>query len=388
VTGSQIAENYRKSMAELLLKPNSRHHAKRDYSQTPLNIYWEVSQACALACRHCRAEAIPTPHPMELTLEEGCRFLCQIRDFGEPLPQLILTGGDPLQRADLFCLIDEARRLGISISITPAATPALTREVLVRLKEHHVEGLGLSLDGSLPESHDSIRGVAGTFERTLQAIRWAQELQIPLQVNTLVAEETVHEIPAVYDLLKGYSVTRWSLFFLISVGRGKVLQPLSPQEGEELMGWIFEISNSAPFVVATTEAPSFRRVAIERMRAGGLSGDQLKGGAGSRSFGIRDGHGIMFVSCTGDIYPAGFLPLVVGNVRKDRLADIYRNAPTFRALHDPKQFAGRCGFCEYNAVCGGSRARAYAATGDPLASDPFCDYEPHARKLEQARIGP
>src|SRR3990170_1527822 len=130
---------------------HSPHHAPRDYSQTPLNIYWEVTQACALACRHCRAEAMPEPHPMELTFEEGVAFLRQLPEFGEPLPQLILTGGDPLERADLYELIDEARRLGIGVSITPAATSALTREMLARLKEHQVEGLGLSLDGSTPE---------------------------------------------------------------------------------------------------------------------------------------------------------------------------------------------------------------------------------------------
>src|SRR3990172_9241199 len=366
-------------MAGSLHQGNSPHHAPRDYSQTPLNIYWEMTQACELACRHCRAEAMPAPHPMELSFQEGVEFLRQFQDFGDPLPQLILTGGDPLDRADLFDLIDEARRLGIGVSITPAATPALTREVLVRLREHQVEGLGLSLDGSTPERHDSIRGVPGTFDRTLQAIRWAQELELPLQVNTLVAEETAGEVPAVYELLKPYGVTRWSLFFLIAVGRGKVLQPLSPHEGEKLMAWIFCTSRTAPFIVATTEAPSFRRVALEWMRAEGLSGEQIKKSGTYRSFGIRDGHGILFVSNTGDICPAGFLPLVVGNVRKDRVADVYRNAPVFLALHDPTQFEGRCGFCEYSALCGGSRARAHGGTRDPPASDPFCDYQPQPK---------
>lgn len=372
-------------MAGSLHQGNSPHHAPRDYSQTPLNIYWEMTQACALACRHCRAEAMPAPHPMELSFQEGVEFLRQFRDFGDPLPQLILTGGDPLDRADLYELIDEARRLGIGVSITPAATPALTREVLARLKEHQVEGLGLSLDGATPEAHDSIRGVPGTFERTLQAIRWAKELEIPLQVNTLVAEETAGDIPAIYELLRPHAVARWSLFFLISVGRGKVLQPLSPQAGEKLMGWIFETARAAPFIVATTEAPSFRRVALERMRAEGMSGEQIKRSGTYRSFGIRDGHGIMFVSNTGDICPAGFLPLVVGNVRRDRVADVYRNAPVFQALHDPSQFEGRCGVCEYSALCGGSRARAYGATGDPLASDPFCDYEPQSKAAPKSR---
>jgi MoaA/NifB/PqqE/SkfB family radical SAM enzyme len=301
----------------------SLRHAPRDYARTPINIYWETTQACALACRHCRAEAAPNPHPKELTFDEGVAFLRQIREFGDPLPQLILTGGDPLARRDLYGLIDEARKLGIGVSITPAATPALTRETLARLKDPSVEGLGLSLDGSTSERHDAIRGVPGTFERTVQALGWAQELEMPLQVNTLVAAETAGDVSATYELLKAFGVTRWSLFFLISVGRGKVLQPLSPEEGEKLMMWIHETSRHSPFTVATTEAPSYRRVSLEQMRADGMTGEQIKRSAAFRSFGIRDGHGIMFVSNTGDICPAGFLPLAAANVRKDRVADIY-----------------------------------------------------------------
>ena len=354
------------------------HHKPRDYAQTPLNVYWEMTQACALACRHCRAEAVPMAHPNELTFEEGVAFLRQIGDFGDPLPQLILTGGDPLKRQDLFPLIDEARKLGIGVSITPAATEALTREILVRLKEHGVEALGLSLDGSTAEHHDSIRGVPGTFDRTMRAIGWAQELEMPLQVNTLASAETAPDVPAIYELLKPYAVSRWSLFFLISVGRGKVLQPLSPEDGERLMAWIYEKSKTAQFTMATTEAPSYRRVALELMRNEGMSGEQIKRSGAYRGFGIRDGHGIMFVSNTGDICPAGFLPLVAGNVRQDRIADVYRYAPAFRSLHDPTQFEGRCSYCEYHALCGGSRARAYGATGNPLGEDPLCDYRPHS----------
>jgi radical SAM protein with 4Fe4S-binding SPASM domain len=238
--------------------------------------------------------------------------------------------------------------------------------------------LGLSLDGSSAERHDSIRGVAGTFDRTIQAMLWAQELGMPLQVNTLVSEETANDLPRIYEVLKPLGVARWSLFFLISVGRGKVLQPLSAEQGEKLMEWIYGISNDAPFTVATTEAPSYRRVALLKMRAEGLAGEQIKKSPAFRGFGVRDGHGIVFVSHTGEICPAGFLPLTVGNVRTDQLADIYRNSAVFMALHDPLQFHGRCGHCEYHALCGGSRARAYEAGGDPLGEDPFCIYEPHA----------
>lgn len=355
-----------------------RRHAARDYSQTPLNIYWEMTQACALACRHCRAEAMPEPHPLELTTEEGRALLRQIPQFGDPMPHLVLTGGDPLARKDLWELLEEARCLGIGVSITPAATPALTRDVLRRLKEHGIEGLGLSLDGSTAERHDAIRGVAGTFDRTLQALRWAQELDLPVQVNTLVAAETAGDVPAIYELLKPLGVGRWSLFFLISVGRGKVLQPLTPEQGERLMRWIYQTALQAPFVVATTEAPSYRRVALEMKRASGADAEEMKRSGATRGFGIRDGHGIVFVSNTGEICPAGFLPLSAGNIRTDHLVRVYRDSPLFRQLHDPRNFEGRCGVCEYHILCGGSRARAYAATGNPLASDPFCPYEPQA----------
>ena len=355
------------------------HHAPRDYSKSPMNVYWEMTQACALACRHCRAEAISMAHPMELNFEESRAFLHQIPKFGEPLPQLILTGGDPLARADLYELIDEARMLNISVSITPAATSALTREVTVQLKQHGVEGLGLSLDGSNAELHDGIRGVPGTFNRTMDALRWAQELQMPVQVNTLVAAETAKDLPAIYELLKPFGIARWSLFFLIAVGRGKVLQPLSAEDAEDLMNWIHTTSQDAPFVVATTEAPSYRRVALERMRESGMTGEQIRKSGATRSYEIRDGHGIMFVSNTGDICPAGFLPIAVGNVRQDDIVNMYRESPLFRQLHDPAQFEDRCGVCDYRTLCGGSRARAFAATGSPLASDPLCLYEPQVK---------
>ena len=352
------------------------HSAPRDYSQTPMNVYWEMTQSCALACRHCRAEAISTPHPDELNHTESLAFLHQIPGFGSPPPMLILTGGDPLARADLFEVIDEARRLNIPVSITPAATPALKREVLVRLKEHGVEGLGLSLDGSTAARHDSIRGVAGTFDLTMKALRWAQELGIPVQVNTLTAAETASDLPAIYEVLKPFGLARWSLFFLISVGRGRVLKPLTPEEGEALMEWIHETSRVAPFTVSTTEAPSFRRVALEKLRAEGLTGEEIRRTGATRSYGIRDGHGIVFVSNTGDICPAGFLPLPVGNVRRHNIVEMYRDSPLFRQLHDPSQFEDRCGVCDHRTMCGGSRSRAFASTGNPLGTDPICLYQP------------
>lgn len=350
--------------------------AAHDYSKNPMIVYWEMTQACALACRHCRAEAVSTPHPDELNYIESRNLLHQIAAFDVPRPHLILTGGDPLKRADLYDLIDEARELGLSVSITPSATPELTFDALAKLKARGIESLGLSLDGSSAARHEAVRGVDGCFDLTLRAAQDAAKLNMPIQVNTLVSQETADDLPAVYELLKSIQVMRWSLFFLIAVGRGKLLQPLPPEKGEELMRWIYSLAQNSPFAIKTTEAPSYRRIALDQMRKAGMSASEIERTPVYRGFGIRDGHGIVFVSNQGDIYPAGFLPLAVGNVRRDRLVDIYRNAPMFRALHTPSQFRGKCGRCEYSALCGGSRARAFAYTGDPLASDPFCPYEP------------
>jgi radical SAM protein len=340
-------------------------------------VYWEMTQACGLACRHCRAEAMANPHPLELTSAEGQLLLKQTVEFGAPLPHIILTGGDPLSRKDIYPLLDFACGLGLEVSITPSATPELTAAAITRLKQHGIQSLGLSLDGSSAEKHDAIRAIPGTFDRTVAAAQHAGRLGLPIQVNTLVSEETADDLPAIYELLRSsFPVMRWSLFFLISVGRGKALNEVSPEEGERIMNWVLDLVPQAPFAVKTTEAPSYRRLAIGKMRDAHTSYADMKETAVYKGFQIRDGHGIVFVSNQGEIYPSGFLPLHCGNVRTSSLVDVYRNSETFRALHSPGQFHGKCGMCEYSHICGGSRARAFAYSGDALGTDPFCPYEP------------
>ena len=221
-----------RTLATTTPRPSHRPSA-HDYSKNPMLVYWEMTQACALACRHCRAEAVSDPHPDQLTNAESKDLLRQIAAFDKP--HLILTGGDPLKRADIFELIDEARGLGLTVSITPSATPELTRDVLEKLKAHGIDSLGLSLDGSTAARHEAVRGVPGCFDWTMRAMKDAGELGFPIQVNTLVSEETADDLPAIFELLKSMKVMRWSLFFLIAVGRGKTLQPVSPERGEELM---------------------------------------------------------------------------------------------------------------------------------------------------------
>jgi radical SAM protein len=371
----QVASIARNVTSPGAFPPNSDSH-QRDYSSNPALVYWEMTRACSLACRHCRAEAISMPHEWELTFAESKSLLLQIAGFQRPLPHLILTGGDPLERADLYDIIDEARSLQLRVSITPSATPNLTTDVIEKLKDHEIEGMGLSLDGSNAARHEAVRGVEGCFERTIDAIRAASSLGLPIQINTLVSQDTLDDLPQIYELLKTLPIACWSLFFLISVGRGKVLQPLAPDEGEKCLNWIYDLSQVAPFQIKTTEAPSYRRVALARMIKEGRSAQEIKENSVRRGFEIRDGHGVVFISNQGNIYPAGFLPLNAGNVRHDHLVDVYRHSPLFRALHSPSEFRGKCGRCEYGVICGGSRARAFAFTGDPLASDPLCSYQP------------
>ena len=359
-----------------------------DYEDRPLLVYWELTRACDLACRHCRAKAMPQRHPLELSTQEGYALLDTLAGFGTPLPHLVLTGGDPLMRPDLFDIIARAKELGFTVAVTPATTRILTEKIVQRMQQAGVGMLALSLDGSGPQSHDTIRGVSGSFARTLQAARWAGAVGLPLQINTLVCAETLNDLPAVFARLTDTGITQWALFFLIQVGRGQLLQEVTPDESEELMRWVYEISRNAPFRIRTTEAPHYRRFALQQQAAEPRNKVQtadlsnLRGG-----FGVRDGSGVMFISNIGEVYPSGFLPMAAGNVRRDDPVDIYRNGPLFRILRDTSQLKGKCGRCEYRQVCGGSRARAYAATGDPLASDLLCPYVPTSQGTDSVLVG-
>ncbi len=351
-------------------------HNRFVFSRKPVMIYWEMTQACDLACKHCRAEAIPDRHPLELTTDEGKKLLSQLREFGDPSPHLVMTGGDALKRPDLFELIEYGVSIGLKISVAPSATNHLTPDVIKRFKDLGVLSLSLSLDGSTKEKHDEFRGVDGVYDMTIRAAEEIKKAGIPLQVNTLVSKETYDDIPAIFEVVKDFAVVRWSLFFLIQVGRGKVLNQITPEEAENLLIWLYEKSKEVKFAIATTEAPHYRRVAFERMIKSGMSIEEILKTPIGRGFGIRDGNGVMFISHIGDIYPSGFLPITAGNVRKDHPVEVYRNSKIFRRLRDYNELKGKCGRCEYRAICGGARSRAFAATGDPFESDPLCEYEP------------
>jgi radical SAM protein len=343
-------------------------------------VYWELTQACDLACRHCRAEAQPARDARELTTAEGCRLLEALRGFGPTGAPVILTGGDPFRRPDFWTLLEHGAALGLDLAIAPSATPLLTAQAIQRLAATGARAISLSVDGSTAERHDGLRGVAGCFARTLAGARAARAAGLALQVNTLVAAETAEDLGAIGELAAALGATRWSLFALVPVGRGRVLRPLAPGAFEGLLERVWTLGRTLPLAVTTTEAPHYRRVVLQRMRAEGWSGEAIRRHPVRHSFGVRDGHGIMFVSHRGDVTPSGFLPLAVGNVRRTSPVELYRDAPVFRRLRRPDTFGGRCGRCEFRVICGGSRARAYAATGDPFGEDPLCAYQPGARR--------
>jgi radical SAM protein with 4Fe4S-binding SPASM domain len=349
------------------------------FNDAPKRVYWELTRACDLSCLHCRANANPCADPRELDTATIFRVLDELA--AGSAPHVILTGGDPLKRGDFFDIVEHTVALGLPCNVSPSVTPLLTADVIRTLGALRVAAMSLSLDGSTPARHDTLRGVPGTFARTMQLAGDIVHSRISLQVNTLVTGETVDDLPDIHRLVRDIGAERWSLFFLIATGRGTSLGPITPARAEDVLNWAVDRAGERRPIVTTTEAPHYRRISLMRS---GHDIDRAPGGPFARGLGIRDGNGVMFISHTGDVQPSGFLPLTAGNVRTDNPLRIYRESPLFQSLRQTDRFTGHCGACEFREVCGGSRARAYAATGDPLASDPLCPYVPAASVARSA----
>lgn len=348
----------------------------KSFDDAPFLVIWEVTQACDLACLHCRASAIPCRHPSELSTEEGIQLLSEVRSFGKPL--MVFTGGDPLKRPDLFTLLRESVALGLRTTVTPSATPLLTRSAVDQFAASGVARMAVSIDGTDPETHDGFRGVPGSFDRSLDALRYARDLNLETQVNTTVTQRNRQDLDRIADLASGVGAKLWSVFFLIATGRASETDDLSADQYEEVFGFLYNLSKTAPFDIKTTEAQHYRRFVAQQKKKEGRSEKPLSPIASviARQGGINDGKGLVFISHTGEIYPSGFLPLSAGNVRQDSLVDTYRHSPLFQKLRLPADFAGKCGACNYRNLCGGSRSRAFALTEDGFGSDPRCNHTP------------
>ncbi len=362
-----------------------------DYRKTPFLIIWETTQACDLACKHCRASAQPEPHPSELTTGEGEGLLREAAAMGTPI--FILSGGDPLKRNDLFHLLRYGADLGLRMATIPAATERLTEDVVRRLKGAGCSQMALSLDFPTAELHDTFRGVPGSFAKTMQAVEWARQHGLPLQINTTICGQSEPYLEEMVDLVQRLGVVFWEVFFLVPMGRGTSLRGLTAGQCEEVFEVLYRVQKEAGFLVKVTEAPHFRRHVMQRewkeqgnavplRYEGGSMPEQLTRTEGPghtiglASQGVNAGNGFLFVSHTGEVFPSGFLPVKGGSVRERSLAAIYRDSDLFKKLRSPDLFTGVCGYCEFNAICGGSRSRAYALTGDYMASDPWCAYKP------------
>jgi len=347
-----------------------------NFDESPLLVIWEVTQACDLACVHCRASAQPDRNPRELTTEQGCRLLDEIRSFGNPL--MVFTGGDPLKRPDIYDLIRHSVKIGLRTNVTPSATPLLTPAAIDEFKASGVSRMAISVDGPDAQTHDDFRGIPGTFDRAMMALRHAQKIGLETQFQTTVTRRNMARLPEVAKLAADVETRMWSLFFLIVTGRALHDDDLAAQEYEQVFAFMYELSKTAKFGIKTTEAMHYRRYVAQRMKAEHRTmPDEKASSVMWRTAGVSDGKGFVFVSHTGEIFPSGFLPISAGNVLGNSLVDVYRNSDLFRSLRDTGQRGGKCGICEYQKICGGSRSRAYALTGDYLAEDPRCVYQPH-----------
>lgn len=374
-----------------------------DVGQRPFIVIWEVTRACDLACVHCRAEAIPLRHPLELTTEEGLNLIDQVAALGTPSPLFVLTGGDPLKRPDLLDLIQYAATRGLPVAVSPSATPLLIAPVIANLRRAGAVAMSLSIDGASAAVHDAFRGVPGVFDRTLAAWDAARAHGLKVQINTTVARSNLQDLPGIARLIRARGAMTWSVFLLVPVGRGAVLPQLSPEECEDVLHFLYNVGAVLP--VKTTEGHHYRRVVLQRTaleqrgipfesalavgptyRALCAALEPWPAGTGRRRspMDVNAARGFVFISHTGTVYPSGFLPLPAGSVRMLPLAQIYQESPLFRELRDPARLRGRCGQCEFAGICGGSRSRAFAKAGDPLAEDPLCAYIPGTFRFANA----
>ncbi|WP_420491677.1 TIGR04053 family radical SAM/SPASM domain-containing protein [Neobacillus drentensis] len=366
-----------------------------DYDQNPFIVIWEVTRSCQLKCVHCRADAQLTPDPRELSHSEGINLIDQIYHMDNPM--LVFTGGDCMMREDLFELADYAIKKGMRVSMTPSATPNVTIKKMKKAKEVGLSRWGFSLDGPTPEIHDHFRGTPGSFELTIEKIKYLNELDMPLQINTVISRYNYDHLEDMAKLVGELKAVMWYIFLLVPTGRGQLEACISPAEHEKVFRWLYELSKTAPYDIKTTAAQHYRRVVLQQKQRDHLieKGEinyedtittdfaSMHDGLKRAPKGVNDGNGFVFVSHIGDVMPSGLLPIVGGNVRDTPLAEIYRESKVFKELRQPDNYKGKCGVCEYNKICGGSRSRTYAVTGDYLESEPFCVYIPQAMRSKE-----
>jgi len=336
-----------------------------NFLEDPVIVFYEVTRACLLSCKHCRANAIPRRNPMELNLKEISSLADQLLEFNVK-PLVVITGGDPLMRDDIIEILDIFKDRGFNLAISFSGTALATEEKMDDIAMR-VKNIAMSLDGSNKAIHDGFRNVEGTFEKSLEIINYVKG-KTSLQINSTIGKHNIKDIENIYALLKKMEIRSWDLFFLVPTGRATDILSLEKNEVLYALNFLYQIHSSGGMRIKTTEAPFYNRKKVEGEKKLPVTRD-------SNGLGVTDGRGTIFISHIGEIYPTGFLPLNTGNVRKDKIVNVYRNSDIFIKLKNPEFLKGKCGKCPYKEICGGSRARAYATTGDYLEEDPACPYK-------------
>ncbi|HOI94069.1 MAG TPA: heme b synthase [Syntrophobacter fumaroxidans] len=340
-------------------------------------VAWEVTRTCNLACVHCRAAALDRPYENELKTDECFRLLDDIGTVASPI--IILTGGEPLLRPDIFEIAAYGNAKGFRMTMAVNGT-LLTSETAKRMIETGIQRISVSLDGADASSHDAFRRVHGAFDGAMRGIAYAREAGLPFQVNTTITQQNLDEFPAIHDLTVSLGAAAHHIFLLVPMGRGKDLaeQGISAEQYEKTLHWFYEQRDKVPLQLKATCAPHYYRILRQRAKADGREVTFRTFGLDAMTRGCLGGTGFSFISHIGQVQPCGYLEVDCGNIRERSFREIWENSPVFRDLRDFKQYRGKCGRCEYVRVCGGCRARAYESTGDYLAEEPLCLYQPRS----------
>lgn len=344
-------------------------------------LFWELTEGCNLKCKHCRATAQPGRNPEELDTGEALALIDDLITFADPI--LILTGGEPLYRDDVFEIASYASGKGLRVALATNGT-LVTPEIARRVREAGIIRASISIDGADAETHDGFRGIPGAFEAALNGAALLQEEEIEIQFNMTVTRHNVNQLEALLELARSRRAKALHLFMLVPVGCGVQLADtdmLPAEEYEEVLKWFYAASKRIPMEFKATCAPHYFRVMRQEAAKEGVTITPQTHGMAAMTKGCLAGTSVAFVSHKGQVQPCGYLPVKAGNIREEPLSAIWRNSPVFRRLRDPNQLTGKCGVCNYRPVCSGCRARAYSMTGDYMSEEPFCVYTPPAAQL-------
>lgn len=347
--------------------------------QVPVRLVaWEVTRQCNLSCLHCRASAEFGPYENELTTAEGFRILGEIRELGQPV--IILTGGEPLLRPDIFDLSRYGHELGLRMVMAVNGT-LLDTATARKLKEAGIQRISISLDGATAESHDHFRQVAGAFAGVVSGVAAAREAGLEFQINTTITRHNLRELTQIQDQVRRFGAAAHHIFMLVPTGRGRSLagETISADEYEETLTGLIKRKGESAIPIKATCAPHYYRILREVAREEGLEITMKTHGLDAVTRGCLGGTGFCFISHRGSVQPCGYLEIEAGNLRRDSFQTVWETSPVFLALRDKSRYEGKCGRCEYFRVCGGCRARAYEATGNYLAEEPLCRYQPKER---------